>query len=175
LEESWEIVDGLSEDEQDIDEDVFDDSDLDPGYLPVDSETESEDENVRIQQILGGVDLRDSFMSRNNIKIRSKKWYFRIFYHLVYVTIINAWLLYKTAECLCKEGTMITNKLTRPSSLDAEISKRRKKGIAFYVPSDDIRNDKVGHFPIFAERGRCKLPKCKKLSYVKCGNFENRS
>lgn len=44
---------------------------------------------------MGGVDLLDSFIGRNKIKIRSKKWYIRLFYHLLDLTITNAWILYK--------------------------------------------------------------------------------
>jgi len=47
---------------------------------------------------MGGVDLLDSIMGRNKIKIRSKKWYFRLFYHLLDMSIVNAWLLYKRVE-----------------------------------------------------------------------------
>lgn len=47
---------------------------------------------------LGGVDLLDSLISRYKIKIRSKKWYMRIWYHLIDITIVNAWLLYKRVE-----------------------------------------------------------------------------
>jgi hypothetical protein len=47
---------------------------------------------------MGGVDLLDSIMGRNKIKIRSKKWYFRLFYHLLDMSIVNAWLLYKSVE-----------------------------------------------------------------------------
>lgn len=47
---------------------------------------------------MGGVDLLDSLIGR--YKIKSKKWYIRIFYHLIDVTVVNSWLLYKK---MCKE------------------------------------------------------------------------
>jgi hypothetical protein len=44
---------------------------------------------------MGRVDLLDGIMGRNKIKITSNKWYFRLFYHLLDMSIVNAWLLYK--------------------------------------------------------------------------------
>ena len=45
---------------------------------------------------MGGVDLLDSSLGRYKISMRTRKWYCRIFYHLV--DIINAWLLYRRKE-----------------------------------------------------------------------------
>ena len=44
---------------------------------------------------MGGVDLMDSLISLYRIKIRSKKWYLRIVFHLLDLTVVNAWLMYK--------------------------------------------------------------------------------
>ncbi|CAG4988189.1 unnamed protein product [Parnassius apollo] len=44
---------------------------------------------------MGGVDLLDSFIGRYRISMRSRKWYLRIFYHLLDMTVINSWLVYK--------------------------------------------------------------------------------
>jgi hypothetical protein len=47
---------------------------------------------------MGGVDLLDSLIGRYKIKMRSKKWYMRIWYHLIDMTIVNDWLLYRRVE-----------------------------------------------------------------------------
>lgn len=44
---------------------------------------------------MGGVDLMDSFLGRNHITLRSKKWYLRIFFHLFDLAVINSWIIYK--------------------------------------------------------------------------------
>jgi len=44
---------------------------------------------------MGGVDLMDSMIGRYRIIMRSKKWHMKSFYHMVDMTIVNAWLLYK--------------------------------------------------------------------------------
>lgn len=43
---------------------------------------------------MGGVDLMDSFLGRYRVHMKTRKWYLRIFYHLLDITIINAWVLY---------------------------------------------------------------------------------
>ncbi|KAJ8938650.1 hypothetical protein NQ314_011389 [Rhamnusium bicolor] len=41
---------------------------------------------------MGGVDLLDSNLGRLKI-LQSKKWYFRIFDHLLDLTVVNSWIL----------------------------------------------------------------------------------
>lgn len=149
---------------------------------------------------MGGVDLLDSLIGRHKIGIRSKKWYLRIFYHLIDLTIVNAWILYKRvikskvekgktkekilnlwefriniSECLCKHGTF-KNKRGRPSNeIDNSLEVKKKKASSSHIPPIDIRKDEIGHFQSYKEkRGRCKMPKCGKLTYiicVKCGVY----
>ncbi|GFU33137.1 piggyBac transposable element-derived protein 4 [Nephila pilipes] len=49
---------------------------------------------------LGDVDLIDSFLCRYRIRIKSKKWTTRLFYHLLDMTMINAWELYKNVSIM---------------------------------------------------------------------------
>jgi hypothetical protein len=46
-------------------------------------------------QHMGGVDLLDSLIGLYRCRVRSKKWYHRIFTHLMDMTLVNAWLLYR--------------------------------------------------------------------------------
>lgn len=46
---------------------------------------------------MGGVDLIDSIMGYYKILIRSKRWQVR-FYHLLGLTMTNAWLLYRRGK-----------------------------------------------------------------------------
>ncbi|GFT17592.1 chimeric ERCC6-PGBD3 protein [Nephila pilipes] len=92
---------------------------------------------------MGGVDLLDSIIARHKILMRSKKWYMRIFFHLLDLVIVNAWLLHKRVEtdkksenkkylmnlqefksevasCLCKMGYKQNAKRGRPSNISIE-------------------------------------------------------
>ncbi|XP_049772936.1 piggyBac transposable element-derived protein 1-like [Schistocerca cancellata] len=44
---------------------------------------------------MGNVDLLDSNIGRCHIKIRSKRWYLRLFFHLIDIIVINSWILYR--------------------------------------------------------------------------------
>lgn len=87
-------------------------------------------------QHMGGVDLLDSFLGKYKIKMRTKKWYARLFYHLLDIIAINCWLLHKRvgeqnnqptvtklkdfklelAKSLCLCGPSLLRKRGRPSS-----------------------------------------------------------
>lgn len=47
---------------------------------------------------MGGVDLMDSFLGRHKIIMKSRKWTNRVFYHLLDVVMVNAWILYNRAN-----------------------------------------------------------------------------
>lgn len=42
---------------------------------------------------MGGVDLMDSFLGRYRVRVKSRKWYLRLFYHLLDLAVINSWIL----------------------------------------------------------------------------------
>lgn len=81
---------------------------------------------------MGGVDLLDSMLGLYRIHLRSKKWYKRIFFHMLDMCIVNAWLLCRrkhkneymslfifkqaVSEHLCKSGKTICRKRGRPSN-----------------------------------------------------------
>ncbi|KAJ8883086.1 hypothetical protein PR048_014925 [Dryococelus australis] len=91
---------------------------------------------------MGGVDLLDSIVGCYKIVLRSKKSYFRLFYHLLDLSVINAWLLYRrvsvtkclnrnktinladfkkeVATVLCMTGKHTLGKRVRPSELNQQ-------------------------------------------------------
>lgn len=142
---------------------------------------------------MGGVDLMDSFIGRYRITMRSRKWYLRIFYHLLDMSVINSWLIYKDlkstevdpsilnlcqyrldlAEVLSKIGNAseLCNKRGRPStsnSTEENIQAKKKRGPSQYIPPKDIRTDNVGHWPDDCVRSRCKMPGCTGYTQTKC-------
>lgn len=134
---------------------------------------------------MGGVDLMDSFLGRYRIRIKSRKWYIRIFYHLIDMTVINSWVLYKKnnphitlgdfrselAETLCFYKKYDANKRGRPSSntLEREVEAKKHRGPTKPIPPKDIRTDGLGHDEKRClSKNRCKLPGCSGFSRTEC-------
>lgn len=142
---------------------------------------------------MGGVDLHDQMISLYRMSFRSKKYYQRMIFHLLDMTVVNSWIMcrrdaanlcipkskqiglcefkLKIAFSLMKGGKDVISKRGRPSiSVELQYSKKRKTGNATNpIPQKDIRLDKVGHFPAYAEkRMTCKLPLCKGKIFVYC-------
>lgn len=139
---------------------------------------------------MGGVDLLDSFMGRYKIQLKSRKWYMRIFYHLLDLVLVNSWLLYKralskkqpgcklknqaefraeVANYLCAVGSVATKRGRPSSSLQNDIDEKRKRGPMKHVPPMEVRADQIGHWPVIQEaKMRCKYPKCKGFTHTKC-------
>lgn len=85
-------------------------------------------------QHMGGVDLLDSMLGYYRIQLRSRNWYKRIFFHMIDMTLVNAWLLWRrihgleylplfdfklaVSEHMRKAGkVMVAKKRGRPASL----------------------------------------------------------
>lgn len=47
---------------------------------------------------MGRVDLLNSHIGRYKIRFRSGKWFMRLFYHLIDVSVVNSWLLFKRVK-----------------------------------------------------------------------------
>ena len=146
---------------------------------------------------MGGVDLLDSLTGLYRTKIRSKKWYHKMFFHLLDQTVVNAWLLYRraadssdsqddvlrlhdfkaaVADGLCREGKLMSStvkslkKRGRPSEAE-EVPPVKKCRISTTArPAQDITHDHIDHWPLWERvRQRCKMPMCKGFTYVQCG------
>lgn len=130
-------------------------------------------------QHMGGVDLNDMLVSLYRMDIGTKKYYFRIFFYLIDVCIVNAWLLYRkilknanvkkvkpliifkleVAHGLLTYGRSYSlKKGTPPSSRHHSESPSDR----LYHPgpsrliTQDSRFDNVGHLPIYSKKNRCK-------------------
>nr|XP_039271113.1 piggyBac transposable element-derived protein 2-like [Styela clava] len=137
---------------------------------------------------MGGVDLLDALIAYYRIRIRSKKYYLRIFFHLVDLAIVNSWILYRrdceslgvasnkqrdllsfrssVAESLCKLGKISTPlKRGRPLSTTPP----RIRRIATPHPNNEVRTDATGHWPVVeAKRQRCRFPGCDSKPVIRC-------
>ncbi|XP_051994392.1 piggyBac transposable element-derived protein 3-like [Xyrauchen texanus] len=145
---------------------------------------------------MGGVDLADMFAALYRIDIRPRRWYLRILYYLIDLSLVNGWLLYRrhltqkqekkymplldfrvqVADALIKVGKQAdlnSRKRGRPSLEDDPTSHQAAPPPLQRIsaPSVDVRLDQCDHFPIHAaKRGRCRL--CKngytQMACLKC-------
>lgn len=115
---------------------------------------------------MGRVDLLDGLLSYYRISLRSRKWYLRIFFHLIDLCLVTAWIKYRSdmlevglekkdildslgfrcevAEALTVLGKhVISNKRGRPSgsSVEREYETKKKKGPTKPIPQFDVRTD----------------------------------
>lgn len=145
-------------------------------------------------ECMGGVDLMDMLVALYRIHVRSKKWYRRLFFHLLDVVVVNCWLLYRrdatAANVPCKhqmtlltfkadiactlrqQGKVSTPSRKRPlgpSKVENELQAKKRRGPSAPVPCKEIRLDTTDHLPMFsAKKGRCKYPNCTGITRVMC-------
>ena len=129
---------------------------------------------------MGEVDRLDHLIALYRSVICSKKFYHKIFYHLIDITCASAWQEYKqccnifgvekrevkylfafkteVAEAFCKQVKMVLKTKGRPSTsfVKQEFAKKAKKGPVKPIPSAPRRKDQIGHFPQFGKKGRCQ-------------------
>lgn len=119
---------------------------------------------------MGGVDLLDSMLGYYRISTKSKKYYMKIFYHMIDLCVVNAWILYRRvypdtyillldfklliSEVLCEVLKPSPRRRGRPlltESITEALynTKRKKNGPCMELPSEDIRLDGMDHFPIY--------------------------
>lgn len=125
---------------------------------------------------------------RYHIRVKTKKWTLRLFYHLIDMSIVNSYLFQRihginckdiyhkklpnfrieVADVLCRyEETNAKRAVGRPHSLSPQVQKLKKS----YDPPDDVRFDGVGHMPdVLSRSGKkvCKLPGCKSETQMYC-------
>lgn len=132
---------------------------------------------------MGGVDLVDRMVAHYPHGFKNKKWYLRIVFHFINVTIVNAWHLYKIKTNQPKYP-LLAFKASLASSLMAQAyaSKKRgrpstetpepvKKRPAPSKMAQEVRYDGVGHYPGKIETAhppRCHDKNCKSRTRFQC-------
>lgn len=138
-------------------------------------------DNVNMPQVIrqynrhmGGVDLLDADMAKARIIMRSRKWYMRIFYHLLDFSVCNARFLHnKVVE---EDKTMIDFRIAlgttlctigRPSpvkrvgrpSIPSEPPRKKLPMKAPVLPKE-VRYDGAEHWPQTGPKRVCKFEGC---------------
>ena len=127
---------------------------------------------------MGGVDKMDSLLGFYRIFFRSRKWYLRIFFHMLDLSLINAWLLYirdfEASESPGKHLSLYEFKASVSYALrnqDRPLARvGRPARVAQFeklivsrrtLPPRVVIEDQLGHFPIsLKKRGRCRNSPC---------------
>lgn len=126
---------------------------------------------------MGGVDNSDMLRSFYEIDRKSKKWWYRLFFAMEEMALVNSSIVYKemtgqncrlleykrsVTQGLLTKGK-VSKKRGRPKSDTPTISKKHRKG-GLSVP-DDVRlqNREVHWIDFVKERGRCELCATKKI------------
>lgn len=131
---------------------------------------------------MGGVDLTDSLIGLYRNRQRQKRWYFRIFYHLLDVLVANCWILWRMehgksldlfefkssiASSLIYSGTADSaRKRGRPGATPPAVKRRVIKKAPV-----ELRKDGGPHYPKKTENkyaAKCHLFGCKKKTRYLC-------
>ena len=137
---------------------------------------------------MGGVDNTDQKMAFYRIDTKTIKWYKRMAYHFVDLTLVNSYILRKAVTG--QEGLplfkfkldvalslMFAENFGEPMSaavvlLRQQGEKRAENGdpVGDGEPVDAVRLDGHNHWPdnVASDQRRCRLPGCKKKSVVWC-------
>ena len=142
---------------------------------------------------MGGVDLANIFISLYRIRVKTRRWYLKIFWRCVDIAKVNAWLLnYRHCNilkiprrkitllefsCEVAEGLIFKNKVVEPvvmpgrpakrKSLDGETSTKPGKKPTTPLPSKGYQFDELGNWlEPQSKRGWCR--RCKNGYSCKC-------
>ncbi|XP_076039489.1 uncharacterized protein LOC143024562 [Oratosquilla oratoria] len=141
---------------------------------------------------MGGVDLAICLLALYRIPVHSKKYYHRLIYHMIDMTINEAWLVYRRdceakripqekrhslltfrmslSESLINAGKYIP-KRGRPSSSERTPPppSTRIQRVGQFRSQNGVRLDKVGHFPeVKNPRLYCKRVGCAGCTNIRC-------
>ena len=131
---------------------------------------------------MGGVDLADMLISLYRIQANTKRWYIKIFWHLVDICKVNAWLLYRrhyeqmgfparkrkslmNFSCEIAEALIYADKgpekptQGRPSKrASLECAPTVGKRPSNPLPVADVRYDNIAHWPAPThDKKRCRV------------------
>ena len=130
-------------------------------------------------KFMGGVDKADMLLSLYRTKCRSRKWYIRIFNHLLNLCVVNGWCIYRE---MGGEGCMKEFLVDIARSLMAGVEQvddeepPAKRPVRSLKGSDvpmSIRHDKYNHWPHQLEgQGRCKIHGCNRRTRFMCTKCE---
>jgi len=124
------------------------------------------------REIMGGVDLADQMMGLYELDRKSNKWWKKVFYRLLMMTVVNAWIIYKEktrnkipflqfivplAEEMIKEGrekatVRRLSKTGRPSK-----KRQRLENVSLHLPEEGTTRRRCKRCAENKKQSRTKL------------------
>ena len=133
-------------------------------------------------KFMGGVDKADMYLALYRSKVRTRKWYHRIAFHLMSLAVINAFVVYREIgghgsllqfiTDTCRSLLASDSVPQRDALNEPPIAKRCRSLKANDVP-DNICLDKINHWPLQCdEPQRCKNPECGRRTRFICSKCQ---
>lgn len=125
-------------------------------------------------KFMGGIDMADRMVAHYPHALKNKKFYLRIFFHLLNVSIVNAWIVHNTT--INKRLSLVDFKISIISTVFDLSKTNRIRGRPSVTPppvvikkrarsgcSAEVRLDGAGHYPDkrnFSSALRCRYKHC---------------
>jgi len=137
---------------------------------------------------MGGVDMMDRMIAHYPHGFKNRKWYLRIFFHLVNMAIVNSWILYRKSvdgsmSLLNFKGSIVwtmlelqkANKRGRKSNSVDQKTPPKKRKSKKSIPLE-IRYDNIDHYPlkkVTGQASRCCDANCTSRTRYICGKCQS--
>ena len=129
---------------------------------------------------MGGVDRANQYVSYFRTIFRSKRWYLKLFFHLIDTVCANAWLLYRRDSSdvgIPAKRDLLFFKMELADGLTRAGKTARNRGRPPKEPRGragpppvHVRKDRIDHFPAFGDKKRCH--RCCRTTTVTCGKCD---
>lgn len=112
---------------------------------------------------MGYVDQSDMFLSLYKVNRKSRKWWHRLFWHFLDLSVVNAFIIYRdrtTAKSLCLKPFRLS---VASGLIGADTCTPRRGRRSAEAPPNkykttvppEVRFDKCAHLPIHGNKVRC--------------------
>ena len=126
-------------------------------------------------QFMGGVDKADMLLSLYRTKMRTRKWYHRIAFHLILLAVVNSFVVYRqfggTGSLLDFHVDICRSSDIGSDEEDTPPAKKTRSLKASMVPQS-VRSDNIGHRPLKSTINRCKMDGCSSRTMFICSKCQ---